>query len=56
MDQELLAWLLERMTPDQREIAERRAAGDDWADIARDKETSAEALRKRYRRRAGRNH
>ena len=50
MDRELLAWLMERMTPDQREIAERRAAGDDWADIARDHGTSAEALRKRYRR------
>ena len=49
-DRELLLWLTEQMTPNQRVVAERRAAGDEWADIARDHGTTAEALRKRYRR------
>jgi DNA-directed RNA polymerase specialized sigma24 family protein len=49
-DRELLAWLMAQMTPDQRLVAERRAAGEEWADIARDIGTTAEALRKRFRR------
>jgi RNA polymerase sigma factor (sigma-70 family) len=49
-DRELLAWLMAQMTPDQRLVAERRAAGEEWADIARDMGTTAEALRKRFRR------
>jgi hypothetical protein len=49
-DRELLTWLMAQMTPDQRLVAERRAAGEDWADIARDHGTTAEAMRKRYRR------
>jgi RNA polymerase sigma factor (sigma-70 family) len=49
-DRELLAFLMERMTPEQRRVAERRADGDDWADIARDHGTTPEAMRKRYRR------
>ena len=52
-DRELLTRLMERMTPEQREVAERKAAGDDWADIARDYGTTAEAMRKRYRRGLG---
>ena len=49
-DRELLSWLMERMTPDQRLIAERRAGGEEWSEIARAMGTTAEALRKRYRR------
>jgi RNA polymerase sigma factor (sigma-70 family) len=49
-DRELLAWLMGQMTPDQRLVAERRAAGEEWAEIARDNGTTAEAMRKRYRR------
>ena len=49
-DRELLLWLTGQMTPNQRVVAERRAAGDEWADIARDHGTTAEALRKGYRR------
>jgi len=49
-DRELLAWLMGQMTPDQSVEAERRAAGEEWADIARDDGTTAEAMRKRYRR------
>ncbi len=49
-DRDLLAWLMRQMTPDQRLVAERRAVGEAWSDIARDLETTAEALRKRYRR------
>jgi DNA-directed RNA polymerase specialized sigma24 family protein len=49
-DREVLAWLVERMTPDQRAIAERRVAGEDWAEIALANGTTAEAVRKRYRR------
>lgn len=49
-EREQLARLMEQMTPELRLIAERRAAGDDWADIARDHGTTAEAMRKRYRR------
>jgi RNA polymerase sigma factor (sigma-70 family) len=49
-DRELLAWLMERMTPEQRVIAQRRADGEEWAEIARGSGTTAEALRKRYRR------
>jgi RNA polymerase sigma factor (sigma-70 family) len=49
-DRELLAWLMGQMTPDQCLVAERRAAGEEWADIACNYGISAEAMRKRFRR------
>jgi hypothetical protein len=38
------------MTPGQRSIAERRADGEEWAEIAYDHGITPEAMRKRYRR------
>jgi len=49
-DRELLARIMGQMTPDQRVVAERRAAGEEWSEIARDYGVTAEAMRKRYRR------
>lgn len=47
---ELLAACWQRLTPRERQIAELRAAGEEWADIAARFGDSPEAVRKRFRR------
>jgi RNA polymerase sigma-70 factor (ECF subfamily) len=47
---ELLAEVRKRLSPDERRLAEQRAAGRDWAGIAADEGDSPEALRKKLGR------
>src|SRR5262245_41519152 len=47
---ELLQEVRRRLSPEERELAELRAEGRDWAAIAADKGEGAEALRKRLAR------
>ncbi len=48
--QELLREVRKRLSPDERRLAEQRAAGRDWAGIAADEGDSPEALRKKLGR------
>jgi RNA polymerase sigma-70 factor (ECF subfamily) len=48
--QELLQKLRASLTEDERRIAEKRANGQEWAEIAKEEGESAEALRKRLAR------
>jgi len=47
---ELLGEVQRRLTPEERQILERRERGSDWAEIAHDLGGSPEALRKRFTR------
>lgn len=47
---EILKIALEHLTPEERRIAERRANGHPWADLAVEAGTTAEALRKKHAR------
>ena len=47
---ELLQEMRKRLSPDERRLAEQRAAGRDWAGIAADEGDSPEALRKKLGR------
>jgi RNA polymerase sigma-70 factor (ECF subfamily) len=47
---ELLVEFRKRLSPDERELADLRAEGREWADIAKGRDESAEALRKRLAR------
>ena len=47
---ELLDAVRQRLTPAERDLAEQRAQGREWADIAAERGESAEALRKRLSR------
>ncbi len=47
---ELLEAMRARMTPEERDLAEQRVAGREWAQIAAARGGSPEALRKRYER------
>ncbi len=47
---EMLEVMRARMTPEERDLAEQRVAGRDWAQIAAARGGSPEALRKRYER------
>ena len=47
---ELLAQVRARLTPDERRLADARAAGAEWSEIARESGESAESLRKRLAR------
>jgi len=47
---ELLAEFRNRLTDDERELAEQRAQGREWADIANERGETPEALRKRLAR------
>ena len=48
--QELLAEVRKRLSAEERELAEMRSQGREWADIAKERGDSAEALRKRLAR------
>jgi RNA polymerase sigma-70 factor (ECF subfamily) len=47
---ELLTKLRQSLTEEERQLADQRAAGREWADIAKERGESAEALRKRLAR------
>jgi RNA polymerase sigma-70 factor (ECF subfamily) len=47
---ELLEELRKRLTEDERQVAEQRASGRSWAQIAQDRGASPEALRKQHSR------
>jgi RNA polymerase sigma-70 factor (ECF subfamily) len=47
---ELLDQLRQRLSPQERELADQRAAGRGWSEIAAERGVSAEALRKQLRR------
>jgi len=47
---ELLVECRKRLTPEEIELADQRAEGREWADIAAERGQSAEALRKRLAR------
>lgn len=47
---EILSLAMDRMTPDERRIAERRMHGDDWASIARESGEAADTVRMRFTR------
>jgi RNA polymerase sigma-70 factor (ECF subfamily) len=47
---ELLEEFRRRLSPDERDLAEQRAAGRDWGQIAAERGASPEALRKQLRR------
>jgi RNA polymerase sigma-70 factor (ECF subfamily) len=47
---ELLEEFQRRLTPEERDLADQRAAGRAWAQIAADRGVSPEALRKQFRR------
>jgi RNA polymerase sigma-70 factor (ECF subfamily) len=47
---ELLAAFLSRLSPAERELADRRSRGDEWADIAREVGGTPDALRVRLAR------
>lgn len=47
---ELLDAVRQRLSPEERELAEQRAQGREWAEIAAERGQSAEALRKRLAR------
>jgi hypothetical protein len=49
-EKELLKALNDKLSPDERYLAEQRKNGREWTDIAAEKGESAEALRKRYAR------
>ena len=49
-DAELLTEARKRLSPEERYVADQRAAGRDWAEIAEELGVGAEALRKRYAR------
>jgi RNA polymerase sigma-70 factor (ECF subfamily) len=49
-DRELLQEFRRRLSPEERQLAEERAAGRDWGQIAAERGASAEALRKQLRR------
>ena len=51
---ELLEKLRGLLTPEERYLAEQRADGREWADLAREKGEEPDALRKRLRRAVGR--
>jgi len=51
---DLLDAVRHRLTAEERQLAEQRARGRDWVQIANDRGESAEALRKRLRRAADR--
>lgn len=48
--EEMIKTVYARLAPDERELAQRRARGDDWAEIAAETGGSAEALRKKLTR------
>jgi RNA polymerase sigma-70 factor (ECF subfamily) len=47
---ELLDQFWQRLSPEERELADQRAAGREWCEIAAERGVSAEALRKQLRR------
>ncbi|MBI3840281.1 MAG: sigma-70 family RNA polymerase sigma factor [Planctomycetia bacterium] len=49
-EKDLLEVCLIRLTPDERRIAAQRGAGQTWIEIARELQSSPEALRKRFTR------
>ena len=49
-DRERLQQVLARLEPDERRIAEARADGTEWADLAAERDTTPDALRNRQNR------
>jgi hypothetical protein len=52
--QELLVEVRKRLSAEERELADLRSQGQEWAEIARERGESPEALRKRLARALGR--